>query len=117
MRVLTLFALVSAIGLALPLSGCCGSCGDALQTPDGRKTFIESLNGGNKDCTIRSVQSELTEVTRTCKSAKIAEMVVEVEVMCDSYKILGFEKIDLVGVDGERGCLVGETCPCEDAAP
>ncbi len=113
MKLTTFVVFVVALSsIGLTLSGCCGSCGDALQTTEGRKGFIEGFNEDNKDCLLKSENADMTTVSYTCKDMNVSDIEVGFKVTCEGYKLVGFKKVDLSGKDGAMSCTVGDSCEC-----
>lgn len=117
MKTTTLAALLCTVTLcAVALSGCCGGCGEALQTDEGREEFIEVFNKGQEGCKLSSASGESDKASYTCEQLKVAEMEAILKQTCGGFQAVGFKQVSLAAADGQRQCEVVTGCGCAEAA-
>lgn len=106
-----LFAMLALLaGVVLTFSACCGGLAD---NPEARTSFIDSFNKQTPaNCNLASNDSEIRNVTWTCKDQNLEQLKEGLKAGCSGYSLVNFEKVTVVGSDGETVCDVTKDCAC-----
>lgn len=111
MRLLLAPALSAFVLLA---TGCClggGPGGEGIFGKSARESFIPSFNkNGIKGCNLSGRGQELKELEYSCKLHTLAELERAVVPACSGFKMVGFEKLTVLGKDGTANVNLDGGC-------